>query len=291
MNPKSWTSYREALQEILDRGEWTDAPQGLRALTAMQVTMQFPMEDGFPIITERSVKSFWRKPIGEICAFMNGATTIEELDKFGCGWWSAWTTEEKTTKRGIAPGDIGPGSYGAAFHDFPAPDGSTFDQFSNLVNELKVNPDRRTHFVSPWIPFYQFRDAGLGRKTTVSPCHGWVHVRVLNGKLHLHMFQRSGDMPIGVPSNMIQYSALLLMLCSLTGLKPGTYYHTVSDAHIYEDQIDAVKELLTRDVRGLPTVKLTEEGRQVRDILDFRPEHFEIIGYDPHPAVRIPVAV
>lgn len=291
ITPESWTAYRNALKEVMNRGEFTDAPQGLRALTAMQVTMAFPLKDGFPLITERSMKTFWRKPIGEICAFMNGATTITELEEFGCGWWDGWTTPEKTIKRGIEPGDIGPGSYGAAFHDFPAPDGSTFDQFTNLVNEIRVNPNRRTHFVSPWIPFYQFNNAGLGRKTTVSPCHGWVHVRVLGGKLHLHMFQRSGDLPIGVPSNMVQYGALLLMLCSLTGYEPGSYHHTISDAHIYEDQIDGVEEMLTREVRPLPTVSLTDEGKAVTDIMAFRGEHFDVTGYDPHPGIKIPVAI
>jgi thymidylate synthase len=114
---------------------------------------------------------------------------------------------------------------------------------------------------------------------------------VIRGRLHLHMFQRSGDVPVGVPSNMIQYAALLLMLEHLTGHPAATYYHTISDAHIYADQADAVREMLTRPPRRLPTVHLTDAGREVTDIHDFRAEHFELTDYDPHPSLpRIPVA-
>lgn len=283
--------YRLALQTVLDQGVWVDTPQGPRALTAMQVTMRFRPAVAFPMITERSVAGFWRKPIGEICAFINGATSAATLEAYGCDWWSGWVTEEKTAPRGIPQGEIGPGSYGAAFHDFPGPGGERFDQFANLVVQLRSRPNDRTHFVSPWIPYYQFRNAGLGRKTTVSPCHGWVHARVLGGRLHLHMFQRAGDLPIGVPSNMIQYGALHLMLSSLVGLPAGTLYHTISDAHIYADQMDAVQEMLRRSPRPLPTVALTPRGAEVQDIHAFRSDHFEVRDYDPHPPLRIPVAL
>jgi thymidylate synthase len=118
-----------------------------------------------------------------------------------------------------------------------------------------------------------------------------VHVRVLGGGLHLHMFQRSGDVPVGVPANMIQYAALLLMLEQLTGIAAAAYYHTISDAHIYEDQVDSVKLMLGREARRLPTVTLTGAGRKVSDIHDFRAEHFELSDYDPHPAISaIPVS-
>ncbi|MFC7573264.1 thymidylate synthase [Klenkia terrae] len=118
-----------------------------------------------------------------------------------------------------------------------------------------------------------------------------MHVRVLNGTLHLHMFQRSADVPVGVPANMIQYAALTLMLAQLTGTRPGTFHHTMSDAHIYVDQLDAVHEMLAREPRRLPTLTLTEEGRQVTDIHDFRATHFALADYEPHPSIRgIPVA-
>jgi thymidylate synthase len=135
------------------------------------------------------------------------------------------------------------------------------------------------------------RGSGKVPKTTIAPCHGWVHVRVLGGGLHLHMFQRSGDVPVGVPANMIQYAALLLMLEGLTGFPAVAYYHTISDAHIYENQVEAVAAMLARPPRRLPTVTLTRAGEQVTGIHGFRAGHFELNDYDPHPGIRaIPVS-
>jgi thymidylate synthase len=283
--------YRDLLARILEHGAEVPTRQGPVALTLMQQTMRFDLANGFPVITDRSVASFWRKSIGELCAFINGATTLGELAEFGCDWWGPWATREKTAKRGLPPDDIGPGSYGGAFHDFPTAEGGGFDQFEHLVEQLRELPADRTHFVSPWIPQYQVRGAGKTPRTTIAPCHGWVHVRVINDRLHLHMFQRSGDVPVGVPSNMIQYAALLLMLEQLTGVPAGVYYHTISDAHIYADQVEQARVMVGREPRRLPTVRLTEAGRAIGDIHGFRAEHFELTDYDPHPGLgRIPVA-
>jgi thymidylate synthase len=285
------SQYRQMLDRIVAGGIAVPTRQGPEALTLMQQTMHFELANGFPVITERSLKSFWRKPIGELCAFINGATTLEELADFGCDWWDPWATEAKTSARGLPPGHLGPGSYGGAFRRFPTVDGGEFDQFQHLVEQLTELPADRTHFVSPWIPQYQVRGAGKTPQTTISPCHGWVHVRVLGGGLHLHMFQRSGDVPVGVPSNMVQYAALLLMLEQLTGIEAAAYYHTISDAHIYADQLEHVTTMLGRDQRRLPTVFLNETGQKVTDIHDFRAEHFDIADYEPHPFIGgIPVA-
>lgn len=283
--------YQQLLRRIVSDGEPVGTRQGPVARTLMQQTMRFDLANGFPMITERSLRSFWSKPIGELCAFINGATTLTELEAFGCDWWGPWATERKTASRGLPPGDIGPGSYGGAFHHFPTSEGPPFDQFKHLIEQIRELPGDRTHLVSPWIPQYQVRGAGKRPRTTIAPCHGWVHVRVLGGRLHLHMFQRSGDVPVGVPANMVQYAALLLMIESLTGIPAGCYYHTISDAHVYDDQLDAVATLLGREPRRLPTVRLTDAGRAVTDIHDFRAEHFELDEYDPHPGLhRIPVS-
>jgi thymidylate synthase len=285
------SQYRDLLARIVKEGEVTPTRQGPRAHSLMQQTMRFELANGFPMLTDRSMQSFWRKPIGELCAFINGATTLDEMKGFGCDWWGPWVTPEKTAKRGLAPGDIGPGSYGSAFHDFPTSEGVPFNQFRHLVEQICEFPLDRTHFVSPWIPQYQVRGAGKQQRTTISPCHGWVHVRVINGRLHLHMYQRSGDVPVGIPQNMVQYAALALMLEQVCGFPAGVYYHTISDAHIYENQLDAVSSLIDREPRRLPTVALTEEGREVADIHDFRIEHFELSDYHPHPSMpRIAVA-
>ncbi len=283
--------YRRVLERILGSGIEAETRQGVNALTLMQQTMQFQLAQGFPVITERSVRSFWRKPIGELCAFINGATTLGEFEEFGVDWWGPWTTPEKTLKKGIEPGSLGPGSYGGAFHAFPTVEGPPFDQFRHLVEQLRELPELRTHFISPWIPQYQGRGAGKLPRTTIAPCHGWVHVRVLNGGLHVHMFQRSGDVPVGVPSNMIQYAALALMLEHLTGRPAVAYYHTISDAHIYLAQVDAVRAMLATQARPLPTVRLNTAGQAVTDIHDFRAEHFDLSDYHPNPGIgAIPVA-
>jgi thymidylate synthase len=285
------SQYGQMLARIMSGGVRVPTRQGPAALTLMQQAMRFELANGFPVITERSVRSFWRKPIGELCAFINGATTLAELAEFGCDWWGAWATPEKTASRGLPPGSLGPGSYGGAFRHFPTAEGGGFDQFQHLVEQLTELPNDRTHFVSPWIPQYQVRGHGKTPKTTIAPCHGWVHVRVLDHGLHLHMFQRSGDVPVGVPANMIQYAALLLMLEQLTGIPAVAYYHTISDAHIYANQVDSVTAMLARPARSLPTVGLTAAGEKVTDIHDFRAEHFELSDYDPHPAISaIPVS-
>jgi thymidylate synthase len=283
--------YGQLLERIVTDGIAVPTRQGPEALTLMQQTMRFELANGFPLITERSLKSFWRKPIGELCAFINGATTLDEFAEFGCDWWGPWATEAKTAKRGLPPGDLGPGSYGGAFRRFPTVEGGEFDQFQHLVEQLTELPGDRTHFVSPWIPQYQVRGTGKTPQTTISPCHGWVHVRVLGGGLHLHMFQRSGDVPVGVPANMVQYAALALMLEQLTGIEAVAYYHTISDAHVYADQLEAVQEMIGREPRRLPSVGLNEDGRKISDIHEFRAEHFELADYEPHPSIgRIPVS-
>lgn len=283
--------YQNVLKNILEQGAVSPTRQGPDAITLIGQTMRFNLENGFPLITERSVKGFWKKPIDELCAFINGVRTREGLAEYGVTWWDAWTTAEKSEKRGLEAGDIGPGSYGAAFHDFPTADGSSFDQFKHLVEQIKELPELRTHFVTPWIPQYIVRGKGKQQKVTLAPCHGWIHVRVIEDELYLHMFQRSGDVPIGVPSNMIQYAALLLMLEHLTGFKAKQYVHTISDAHIYEDQVGKVKEVISREPFAFPTVTLTEEGKKVTDIHDFRGEHFELTDYTSHPFIPgIPVA-
>lgn len=282
--------YRDLLGRVVELGEKAPTRQGPSALTLLQQTMRYDLANGFPVITDRSMAGFWRKPIGELCAFINGATTLDELREFGCDWWDDWATEAKTAKRGLPPGDLGPGSYGGAFHDFPTADGGGFDQFRHLVEQIQELPGDRTHFVSPWIPQYQVRGSGKTPRTTIAPCHGWVHVRVLSGRLHVHMFQRSGDVPVGVPSNMIQYAALALMLEQLTDFAAAVYYHTISDAHVYEDQLEQARLILEREPVRLPTVHLNDTGRRVTDIHAFRAEHFELTDYHPHPGLRIPVS-
>jgi thymidylate synthase len=280
------SQYTSRLQFILERGIYVkETAQDIGALTCFGTLPQmvFDLANGVPLITERKV-GFWRKPLAEIIAFMNGARTIDEIASFGCPFWESY--RGKGEKLGLAPDDMGPGSYGAAFHDFEVPGGGTLNQFAQLVEQIRKYPKMRTHLVTPWKPYYTAR--GPNRKVIVAPCHGWLHFRVLNGELHMEMHQRSADFPIGVPSNMFQYAALLLMVSQVTGYRPGTFIHSFGDAHIYADQANHVRELVKRGPRAFPTLRLDPS---IKNLFDFRVEHFTLEDYDPHPAVSdIPFA-
>ncbi len=243
--------------------------------------MVFDLKNGVPFITERSVAAFWKKAIGEILAFMNGARHIEAIESYGSDFWNDY--KGKGVDIGLSPNDMGPGSYGAAFHNFPKPNGETWDQFASLIDQIKTYPGVRTHLITPWIPYYTPR--GSDRKVIVAPCHGWLHFRVMNGRLHMRMDQRSADMPIGVPSNMIMYSALLLMVAQVTGYEPGTYVHSFSDAHIYLDQVPAVHELLQRKPFTFPTLYL---NKAVQRLEDFRVHDFTLEEYVSHKGMKVP---
>jgi thymidylate synthase len=295
--------YKDLLREVLEKGIKAGFQSGTVGPDVDAITlvgsrpMRFKLENGFPIITERNMNpqmstlpvTIWQQAIAEICAFINGARTVKELEEFGVYWWKDWCTEKKCAKRGLETGDLGPGSYGAAFHDFPTSEGVPFNQFKNIIEQIKEEPQLRTHFISPWVPQYIGRGKGKIQKVVVCPCHGWLHIRIIDGRLFLHMIQRSGDIPIGVPSNMIQYAALTMMLAQATGTIPYEYVHTISDAHIYVDQIPAVEQVLKRESRPFPTMKINMDKK---DIFEFRKEDFELSDYDPHPGIKgIPVMI
>lgn len=288
------SQYRDMLRHILDHGELVKTKQGSPAYTIMGYETRYLMENGFPVTPIRAMGGFYRKAIGELCAFMNGARTLEQLENFGCDWWEPWATEDKCRSRGLETGDLGPGSYGHAYQHFttsPDPDEAGFDQMEHVLRKLIDLPDDRTALVTTWNPVWNHREKGVKSGNTIAPCHGTVvHFRVLNGKLHMIHVQRSGDTPVGVPSNMAQYAALGLMVEALTGYPLVEYVHYISDAHIYQNQEKHVREMIEREPLRLPTVVLNEAGRKVNDIHDFRGEHFEISDYHPHPAIRdIPV--
>jgi thymidylate synthase len=288
------SEYQDMLRTIREAGSRVTTKQGVDALAVAGCSMRFPLEHGAPVITERSIKGFVPKAIGELCAFINGARTVDEFEEFGCDWWGPWASEEKSGSRGLDAGDLGPGSYGHAFRHFTTnlddEADAGFDQLPHLIRKLKDLPDDRTAILSPWIPQANHRESGVKSRNTIAPCHGWIHALVFDGKLHVVHNQRSGDTPIGVPSNMVQYAALSLMLEHLTGYELVEYVHWIQYAHIYTNQLDQVDEMLTREPRRLPTLRLNDAGRAVTDIHEFRGEHFVVEDYEPHPAIRdIPV--
>lgn len=276
------SQYRDRLNQILDEGVMIkETMQGVGALTCFGTLppMIFDLSNGAPVITDRSIKGFWRKPVAELIAFTNGKRLVDDFIEVGCDYWEQY--RGRGAEFGMEPDDLGPGSYGAAFHDFPMPGGGTFNQFAKMIRQIREVPHLRTHFISPWIPYYTA--SGDDRKVIVAPCHGWQMYRVIGNKLHLNMWQRSADFPIGVPSNMVQYACMLLMMARATGLEPGTFIHQFGDAHIYEDQIDAVRRLVTREARRLPTLRLKEDAP---DFFDIKSSDFDLEDYDPHPSMR-----
>lgn len=278
------TQYRDRLLQILHTGDFVKTtPQGIGAYTCFGTLapMVFPLSNGVPLITERSCASFWKKAVGEIIAFINGARTLDEFASYGCDFWEDY--RDKDVGLDLAPGDMGPGSYGPAFHNFPMPDGESLNQFEQVLEQIQNYPHMRTHRVTPWIPFYTAR--GPRRAVNVAPCHGELHFRVINNRLHMDMSQRSADVPIGVPSNMIQYAALLLMVCQVTGYQPGNYTHRLIDAHVYDNQMSRVFDLTRREARSFPILHLDPT---VKNLFDFRVEHFTLEEYDAHPAMKIP---
>jgi thymidylate synthase len=291
--------YQRLLRDILEKGVRTPSQQGVDALTLIGPNpLHFKFENGFPIITERNMApkenenlkvTVWQQAIGEILGFINGARTQKQLEEFGCYWWKSWVTKEKCEKRGLEEGDLGPGSYGAAFHDFPTSEGTPYNQFKNIVEQIKEQPQLRTHFITPWIPQYTIRGKGKQQKVVVCPCHGWINIRIIDNKLTLHMMQRSADVPVGMPSNMVQYAALTLAIAHVTGTEPYEYVHSISDAHIFVDQVDAVKTMLERETRRLPTLSI---NKNKKDLFEFRREDFTLTDYNPHPGIKkIPVAI
>lgn len=289
------TQYRDLLARIKRDGEVAKTQLEVDSISVTGATMRFRLDNGFPMITERNMSpnispiTIWKHALAEIIGFINGARTLDELAKYGCTWWKHWATPEKCAKRGLEAGDLGPGSYGAAFHDFPTQDGGTYDQFRNIIEQIREMPHLRTHFITPWIPQYTIRGTGKQQKVVVCPCHGWIHIRIIDDRLTLHMFQRSGDVPIGVPSNMIQYAALAMMIAHVTGKIPYEYVHTISDAHIYMNQMPVVDKMLEREGRPFPTMKMNTSKT---DLFSFRIDDFELSDYTPHPGIKgIPVAV
>lgn len=307
--------YRRLLRKILKEGTHVTTPQGENALRIIGAQMRFDLKNGAPIITERDVLTAASKnslsgvhaAIAEIVAFINGATTQEELEKYGCTWWKRWTTREQLDHCGLhhlKEGDLGEGSYGAGFHHFPTAEGIPFNQVKHIVEQIKELPYLRTHVITTWIPQYAGRGVGKQREVAVAPCHGTVlHFQVDTEKreLSLHHVQRSGDVPVGVVWNLVQYSALLLMMAQVTGYEAKELVYTISDAHIYESQIADVKALLKTRIGSLPDLVIKNRpvsqpivglenfsdvigvGSQekITNIFAFRYDDFEVNGYKP----------
>jgi len=287
------SQYKGLLREILDTGHFKPSVQGPRALTVLGPRpMRFNLSNGIPLITERRMDLkpkdqpvLWKQAISEIIAYINGARTLQELKSYGCYWWDAWGTAERCAKYGLEPGDFGPGFYGPAFAHFPKQDGGTFNQLAEVIEQIKTLSNYRTHHISLWIPQHLI---GRHRVATITPCTSSLLFEVYEDKISLYLSQRSGDTPIGVPFNTFEYAALLLMVAQVTNLVPYELVHGIMDAHIYEDQLPAVYEVISREDRKFPTLEVNPD---VKNLFQFRADDFILKEYDPHPKINIPISI
>ena len=283
------SQYRELLERIMTEGVDVHPIQGEKSKMVLGHQMRFNLKNGFPMITERDLSGkFMNGALGEHFAFLHGAHTHEQLSEYGCPWWKRWVSEERCAIFNLPEGELGPGSYGPAWAAFPTAEGEPFDQIAHVVQQIKERPYLRTHVISPWIPQYTLQHSGLPpRKVVVAPCHGYLHILVFpeTKEISVHHFQRSGDVPVGVVFNIIQYAAFTMMIAQATGYTPKELVYTISDAHIYEGQFEKVNELLARDPKPFPTMTLDPA---IKDLRDFRQEHFVLTDYEPHEAMSIP---
>ncbi|MXO32431.1 thymidylate synthase [Apibacter sp. B2912] len=261
--------YLELLQHILDKGTRKQDRTGTGTISTFGYQMRFDLQKGFPLVTTK--KLHLRSIIYELLWFLKGDTNIKYLNDHKVRIWNEWADEN---------GDLGP-VYGHQWRSWGAPNGKHIDQISEIIDQIKNNPDSRRIIVSAWnvadIP-----------QMALAPCHALFQFYVADGKLSLQLYQRSADVFLGVPFNIASYCLLLHMVAQVCNLKVGEFIHTFGDVHIYNNHIDQVNLQLTRDPRPLPTLKLNPDRK---DIFSFQYEDFSIDGYDPHPHIKAEVAV
>ena len=263
------TPYLDLMRHVLEHGTRKDDRTGTGTLSVFGWQMRYDLAEGFPLVTTK--KCHLRSILHELLWFLQGDTNIKYLKENGVSIWDEWADEN---------GNLGP-VYGHQWRSWPRPDGGTIDQISEVVNTLKTNPDSRRIIVSAW------NVADLD-KMALAPCHAFFQFYVADGKLSCQLYQRSADIFLGVPFNIASYALLTLMMAQVTGLRPGDFVHTLGDAHLYSNHLEQAREQLSRAPRPLPTMTLNPD---VKDIFAFRFEDFTLSGYDPHPAIKAPVAV
>ena len=291
------TQYQELLKKILAEGKVHHPIHGQKSLRVIGHMMRFKRENGLPATTTRDLMKYKliHGAIGENIAFMNGARTLDDLEHYGCprSFWKDWVTKEKCDMFNLREGDLGDGSYGAAWAAFPNENGTKFNQIETMVRLMKERPFLRTILVNPWIPYYTVSgDARNPRKVVVAPCHGWVqvHIDTIEKSFIMTHDQRSADCPVGLQFNMVQYFCMALMLERVTGYRFTELVYTIKDAHIYESQFEHAQKLIDCEPRIYPTVHITDDA-PTENIFHFRPHHFVIEEYNPHPWFKIPTPI
>ena len=261
--------YHQLMQHVLDHGTHKEDRTGTGTVSVFGYQMRFNLTDGFPMLSTK--KLHLKSILHELIWFLKGDTNIQYLKENGVSIWNEWADEQ---------GNLGP-VYGSLWRSWPAPDGQSIDQISQVIQQIKNNPDSRRLIVSAW-------NVGVIPQMALPPCHAFFQFYVADGKLSCQLYQRSADIFLGVPFNIASYALLTHMVAQVCDLQVGEFIHTLGDAHLYTNHLEQAKLQLTRDFRSLPQLKMNPD---IKDIFEFKFEDFSIEGYDPHPHIKAAVAV
>jgi thymidylate synthase len=274
--------YLELLAQVRDHGVRKADRTGVGTLSSFGHQLRFDLAEGFPLVTTKKVHV--RSIIHELLWFIRGDTRLDYLRANGVTIWDEWADEH---------GSLGP-MYGVQWRSWPTPDGRVIDQLTQVVEQIQQRPDSRRHVVSAWNPAdlpdetVSPQDNVVAGRMALAPCHCLFQFHVAQGRLSCQLYQRSADLFLGIPFNIASYALLTLMVAQVTGLAPGHYIHTFGDAHIYLNHLNQVDEQLKRSPRPAPRMVLNPDRSRLEE---FVYEDFDLRGYDPHPAIRAPVAV
>jgi thymidylate synthase len=261
--------YLDLMQHVLQNGTQKHDRTGTGTISVFGYQMRFNLQEGFPLVTTKKVHL--RSIIHELIWFLKGETNIRYLKDNGVSIWDEWADEN---------GELGP-VYGSQWRSWPTPNGGHIDQISQVINQIKSNPDSRRLIVSAW-------NVAEIENMALPPCHSFFQFYVADGKLSCQLYQRSADIFLGVPFNIASYALLTMMVAQVCNLQVGDFIHTLGDAHLYNNHLEQTKLQLSRDCRPLPQMKLNLE---VNSIFDFKFEDFSLENYDPHPHIKGAVAI
>nr|AIA12511.1 thymidylate synthase [uncultured bacterium] len=261
--------YLDLMRQVLEHGTPKDDRTGTGTLSVFGHQMRFDLQAGFPLLTTKKLHT--RSIIYELLWFLRGDTNVRYLQEHGVRIWNEWADEQ---------GELGP-VYGAQWRSWPAADGRRIDQISQVIEQIKINPDSRRLIVSAW-------NVGELNRMALAPCHLLFQFYVANGQLSCQLYQRSADVFLGVPFNIASYALLTMMIAQVCDLKPAEFVHTLGDAHLYLNHLEQARLQLTREPRALPQMKINPS---VKSIFEFDYSDFELSGYEPHPHIKAEVAV
>ncbi len=261
--------YLDLMQHVLTNGAKKSDRTGTGTLSVFGAQLRFDLAAGFPLLTTKKVHL--KSIIHELLWFLKGDTNIQYLKDNGVGIWDEWADKE---------GNLGP-VYGYQWRSWPAADGRHIDQISQVLEQIRKNPDSRRMIVSAW-------NVGDLDKMALMPCHAFFQFYVAGGRLSCQLYQRSADIFLGVPFNIASYALLTMMVAQVCGLKPGDFVHTFGDTHLYMNHLEQAREQLSRAPRTIPAMRLNPA---VKNLFDFTYADFALENYDPHPAIKAPIAV